>query len=298
MTVRYPHGIGIHAVVVVYNCELNETKTLKSLLRNFAIDPHGFSHFKLTIYDNSASAQTENLDIPFAYEYFHDPRNEGLAVAYNYAFKNSVDRGDQWLLLLDQDSVLPETFMANLFRDLQLVTGQDSIAAVVPKMRYLDKIFSPTRVFYGGIVRAIDPRHTGVYEHKNAFAIGSGSVIRISFLRQIRGFNEIFWMDCLDRWLFFMIGKMGRKVYVTASVIEHELSVMDFDKFMNIGRYRNILKYETIFMTMYASKVENLIFYVRLIKRAAYLFFAVSDRQYAALVLRHLMNITLRRTLK
>jgi GT2 family glycosyltransferase len=158
-------------------------------------------------------------------------------------------------------------------------------------MRYKKTIFSPTKVFFGGIVRTIDMRHRGICAFQNVFAIGSGCVIKVSFLQKIGGFNEVFWMDCLDRWLFLTINNMGGKVYVTDSIIDHEVSVMNYDKLMTEERYLNILNAETLFMKSYGSKIENYIFYSRLIKRAVYQLFTVSDKKYSLMTLRHLLSI-------
>lgn len=285
--------MSIVAILIVYNCKIQESKTLKSLLENYTAHPEVFKDFKLIIYDNSLSKQTNTIQIPFEHDYIHDPSNRGLAVAYNSALKHALDESRDWLLLLDQDSCLPEDFIHNLQVDLAIVENEKAIAAVVPKMRYNETIFSPTRVLYGGIVRAIDVRYKGVCAFKNAFAIGSGSVVRVSFLKNVGGFNELFPIDCLDRWLFLIINETGGKVYVTDSIIDHELSVMNYDMFMSESRYRSILKSETLFMKTYKSRIENYIFYLRLIKRAGHQFFTVSDKKYSLMTLRHLMKIVL-----
>lgn len=279
------------AVLVIYNCKIEEAKTLKSLLRNYAKNPRAFRNVRLIIYDNSLLEQSIHLTIPFEHQYIHDRNNEGLAVAYNYALNEAIKTSYAWLLLLDQDSSLPEDFIDNLSCDISIIDEDTTVTAVVPKMRYKKVIFSPTKVFFGGIVRAIDMRHRGICTFKNVFAIGSGCVIKVSFLQKIGGFNEVFWMDCLDRWLFLTINNMGGKVYVTDSIVEHEVSVMNYDKLMNEKRYYNILIYETLFMKSFTSRIENYIFYLRLIKRAVYLFFTVSDKKYSLMTLRHLMGI-------
>jgi GT2 family glycosyltransferase len=283
----------LFAILVIYNCKIEESKTFKSLLLNYIKDPKAFRNLKLLIYDNSLLAQAIHSPIPFEHQYFHDRNNKGLAVAYNYALNEAIKTSYDWLLLLDQDSFLPEDFIDNLSCDLSIINEDNTVTAVVPKMRYKKVIFSPTKIFFGGIVRAIDKRHRGICNFKNVFAIGSGCVTKVSFLQKIGGFNEVFWMDCLDRWLFLTINNVGGKVYVTDSIIEHEVSVMNFDKLMNEQRYYNILKYENLFMTSYKSRVENYIFYLRLIKRSVYLFFTVSDKKYSIMTLRYLMDIVM-----
>jgi len=279
------------AILVIYNCKIEESETFNSLLQNYKKNPKVFKNFKLIIYDNSLTAQAISLNISFEYEYVHDQNNKGLAVAYNYALNEAIKYAYDWLLILDQDSSLPEDFLDNLSCDISIIGDDTTVTAVVPKMRYKKMIFSPTKVFFGGIIRGIDKRHRGICTFKNVFAIGSGCVINVSFLQKVGGFNEVFWMDCLDRWLFLTINNMGGKVYVTDSVIEHEVSVMNFDKLMTEQRYYNILKYETLFMKSFKCRTENYIFYLRLIKRAVLLFFTVSDKKYSIMTLRHLMAI-------
>ncbi len=285
--------MSVIAALIIYNCKVQESKTFNSLLENYKKHPDVFKNFKLIIYDNSPLEQNISVEVPFEYQYVHDSSNRGLAVAYNCVLKHALDESRDWLLLLDQDSCLPEGFIHNLQVDLAIVENEKAIAAVVPKMRYNETVFSPTRVLYGGIVRAIDVCYKGVCKFKNAFAIGSGCVVRVSFLKNVGGFNELFPIDCLDRWLFLVINEAGEKVYVTDSIIDHELSVMNYDMFMSESRYRSILKSETLFMKIYKSRIENYIFYLRLVKRAVHQFFTVSDKKYSLMTLRHLTKIVL-----
>ena len=278
------------AVLVIYNCKIEEAKTLTSLLRNYEKSPRAFRNFRLIIYDNSLLEHAIHSKIPFEHLYVHD-RNNSLSVAYNYALYEAIKTSCDWLLMLDQDSSLPEDFIDNLSCDLSTIHEDTTVTAVVPKMCFQNVIFSPTTILFGGIVRAIDIRHKGICMFKNACAIGSGSVINVSFLQKVGGFNEMFRMDCLDRWLFYTINKMGGKVYVTDSIIEHELSVMNYDKYMNKERYLNILNAETLFMKSYGSQIENYIFYLRLIKRTVYQFLNVSDKKYSKMTICHLMRI-------
>lgn len=279
------------AVLVIYNCKIEEAKTLNSLLQNYANNPKAFKAFKLIIYDNSLLEQKMHLTIPFQHQYIHDRNNGGVAVAYNYALNEAIKTSSAWLLLLDQDSSLPEDFIDNLSSDLFILAEDTTVMALVPKMRYKKVIFSPTKILFGGIVRSIHIRHRGICTIKNVFAIGSGCLIAVSFLQKVGGFNEVFWLDCLDRWLFLTINNMGGKVYVTDSTIDHESSVRNIDKLMNEERYYNILKSEALFMKFFKSRIENGIFLLRLIKRAVYLFFTVKDKKYSLMTLRFLIAI-------
>ena len=282
----------IYAALIIYKSKIEDSKTINSLLENYSRSPKAFKTFKLVIYDNSPTAQEICLSIPFEYQYVHDASNSGLATAYNYALNKAIADSYNWLLILDQDSFLPDNFICNLFSDISGIEKDYTVAAIVPKMRYKKIFFSPSKDLFGGTLRPIDMQHKGICDFK-VFAIGSGTLVRISFLQKIGGFNKFYWLDFLDRWLFITINNMGGKVYVTDSIVDHELSVMDYDKFMSEERYCNVLKYETIFMRSFKSGAEKYIYYLRLLKRIIYLYVTVENKKYSLLTLRHLKNILL-----
>jgi GT2 family glycosyltransferase len=279
----------IVAIVVLYNCNIEKSQTIISLLNNYKNNKNYFNNFSLIIYDNGEFNQKSKIIIPFQYEYVHDSTNRGLAVAYNYSLKNFKTENNSWLFLLDQDSTLPIDFIYKLKLDLKIVQYNSEVVAVVPKMHHGNYFFSPSKILYGGTMRPIDMTHSGIYKN-NIFAIGSGSVIRYTFLKSINGFNEFFWIDSLDRWLYHIINKMGKSVFVSNIILEHELSIMNYGLLLNKKRYINIMKYETYFMFFYKSKTENFIYYLRLIKRTIYLFFKEKNKIFAYLTLNHLVN--------
>lgn len=277
-------------VIVLYNCQIEDSKTIKSLLLNFANNTIALSDFKIVIYDNSLTEQTiPDGKLPNC-KYFHNPNNEGLAVAYNFALKVSKEESCDWLLLLDQDSSLPKDFIIALFKNLRSISKYPNIFAVVPKMCYNGHFFSPSKVIFGGIHRPINMQTSGLCPFE-VFAIGSGSALKISFFQKIGGFNDFFWLDCLDRWIYYVINKYGGKVFITDIIIEHELSVMDYSKFVDEKRYSNIMTYETYFMQLYKSKLENLVYYFRLIKRIISFSLKKETQKYSHMTLKHLIFI-------
>lgn len=283
--------MSICAILIVYNRKVEETKTFNSLLRNRAKTPAAFKDLNLVIYDNSPEAQRPDpAAIPFEHEYVHSAENKGLAAAYNYALGKAAETGRGWLLLLDQDSDLPDDFIGDLSRELPLIEKDPAVSAVVPKMRYKDEYFSPSKDLFGGTARPIDMEHRGVCDFK-VYAIGSACAIRVSFLQSIGGFDEFYWLDFLDRWLFSVIGAKGGKVYVTDSVVDHELSILNYDKFMTEKRYANILRYETVFMREQKPAAERFVYYLRLVKRVAWLFFTAGNKNYSLMTLKHLLKV-------
>jgi GT2 family glycosyltransferase len=285
--------MAILAVLAVYNTKIKDSKTAQSLVKACNYKPQAFKTFKLVVYDNSPCRQVQCLEMPFQCEYKHDPNNNGLAGAYNYALDRAIDGNYDWILLLDHDTVLQEDFLFRLVSVSLDVQDNDNVAAIVPKAFYNGRFFSPSKVLFGGVHRPIDINHTGICDLQVA-AIGSGALVRMSFLKELGGLSRMFWLDCLDAWMFNAIYSSGRKVYVTDSIIEHELSVLSYDRFMTESRYQNILKYETIFMRSFKSKAENYFYLLRLLKRTVTLWFTVKNKRYSMMTLRHLVTLIFR----
>jgi GT2 family glycosyltransferase len=253
-------------------------------------DPKAFENLKLIIYDNGQINQKDDITVPFNFMYLNNSKNDGLAKAYNYALNYGISEDYNWLLLLDQDSSLTDNFISTLNFVIEQVESNDTIKAIVPKMVYKGDFFSPSKVLFGGIHRPIDMKIYGLCPFE-VFSIGSGCLVRISFFQKIGGFNNFFWLDCLDRWIFYEINKANGKVFITNSIIEHELSVMDYSKFVSEKRYVNIMKYETYFMKFYKTKTENFVYYIRLLKRAMSFLFSRKNRKFASMTFKHISEL-------
>ena len=275
----------------MYECEAEESKTLSSLQQAYKENPQAFSSFKLIIYDNSPEPHSRSLAIPFEHEYVHNPANEGVSAAYNYALQVAKREDYDWLLLLDQDTDLPEDYISALGEIVSSSARDENVAAIVPRVFHKGKFFSPSRVLFGGIHRPIDARHKGICDFQ-ATTIGSGVLLRRSFIEKAGGFSLVYWLDCLDHWIFNAIHSLGEKVYVADLSIEHELSVLDYDNLVTEQRYSNILKYETMFMRSYKSRLENYFYLIRLLKRTLALLFTVRNKKYSAMTFAYLLSLT------
>jgi len=282
--------MNIISIIVLYNCKIKDSKTIISLQRNYKEKPEIFSNFHIIIYDNGAFSQNADLKMPFDFSYINKPDNEGLAAAYNYALGIGEKKSSEWLLLLDQDSDLPNRFIFNLLEDIKYCKANPNVVGLVPRMITNGYVFSPSKVLPGGIHRPIDSRHFGISKSE-IFAVGSCSLVNISFLKSINGFNQLFWLDSLDRWLFMMIYSEGKNVFVSNSVVEHDLSIMDYGKSVSAKRYENIMKYETIFMILYKTRKDNIIYYTRLIKRLIFFSIKPSHWKYFLLTFQHLIKL-------
>jgi len=170
------------------------------------------------------------------------------------------------------------------------IDPDENVAAIVPKVFHKGVFFSPSRVLFGGIHRPIDVNHKGICDFQ-VTTIGSGVLLRSSFIEKAGGFSSVYWLDCLDSWIFNAIHSSGGKVYVAELPIEHELSVLDYDNLVTEQRYANILKYETMFMRSYKSRLENYFYLIRLLKRSLTLLLTVKKKKYALLTFEHLISL-------
>jgi len=282
--------MAILSILVMYKCAVEESKTIASLLQAYEQSPQAFGSFKLVIYDNSPESQSASLAIPFEHEYVHNPANEGVSAAYNYALQVAKEEDYEWLLLLDQDTCLTEGYIWAIGNIASGIDPDENVAAIVPKVFHKGVFFSPSKVLFGGIHRPIDVNHKGICDFQ-VTTIGSGVLLRSSFIEKVGGFSSVYWLDCLDSWIFNAIHSSGGKVYVTELSIEHELSVLDYNNFVTEQRYANILKYETMFMRSYKSRMENYFYLIRLLKRALTLLCTVKNKRYSAMTFSHLLSL-------
>jgi hypothetical protein len=149
---------------------------------------------------------------------------------------------------------------------------------------------SPTRILRGDIQRPLSAGHRGICEFEVA-AIGSGILVRCSFLQLIGGFDPKYWLDSADRKLFAQIWAGGGKVYVSEARLEHELSVFDFDRRVSETRYDNILKYEWMFQREYKRKTDHVILLVRLVYRSFRLLLTVQNKKYSVMTIRQCLRV-------
>ena len=124
--------MAILSILVLYECQAHESQTIRSLQRAYKERPQAFGSFKLIIYDNSPEPQRESLEFPFKHEYVHNPANEGVSAAYNYALQVAKRKDYDWLLLLDQDTDLPEDYISKLSNIISDPICDNNVAAIVP----------------------------------------------------------------------------------------------------------------------------------------------------------------------
>jgi GT2 family glycosyltransferase len=232
------------------------------------------------IYDNSPLGNS--ADLPPGWIYVSDPTNKGLPAAYNYALSLAKHAEAEWLLLLDQDSCLPKNFMENLQSEIASCHHLTEIAAIIPLVFSNKRQVSP---FLPKLGFDCPYTHSRSITSRWIAAINSATSIRMSFLESIGGFSTDFWLDYLDHWLFRKIYDNGRSVFVGAMEVEHSLSVANFNRGLELSRYKNVLAAEIAFTNHCLPAYWGPILVMRLIARAVKHIIFTRDKRMALLML-------------
>ena len=264
-------------IVVLYKCAPNDSLTIKGLLNNYKYNPKLFDHLKLIIYENDY-CDSKTVIFPFDSEHVRNQTNDGVAKAYNYALKAAIDTNFKWLLLLDQDTSIPDDFISKIFNKIDRTNTLD-VVAIVPKIYNYESQISPSKVCWGGVHRPFVANNLNS-TNLEINALGSGSIIFVDYIRGIGGFNEEYWLDGLDCWLYRKIYLSGKKLSLLDVELQHGLSIMDFKNNVSLDRYENMLKYEILFMSEYRTSLEMVYMIVRLFRRAFIVFYKTKHIEY------------------
>jgi GT2 family glycosyltransferase len=261
--------VKILAVVVRYQTPLSESPTLQGLCEALLSHPDLAPGYTVMIWDNSPEAIVNpHLSIPFLYR--HSKVNLGVSGAYNGAMEYALEHGYPWMLLLDQDTKITHGFLVAMLRHSEDLLPRQEIAAIAPTVRAGRIVVSPHRQLFSlsGRSRKYPAGECGIAPGE-AVAINSGCIMRVAHLRSVGGFSTDFWLDLSDNYVFHQFIVHGMKVWRAADVeLEHDLSVVDYDRLMTPWRYRNLSYAETAFYDLYKGQIENAVQTLRLFARA------------------------------
>jgi GT2 family glycosyltransferase len=251
----------ILAVIVLYRMDPSEAPAVRSLLASASTLVHGNPRLKVLLYDNAPSTNPQFPHSDFV-DYYAAPCNGGLADAYNYALRIAETEGYEWLFTLDQDSCIPGSIlhrMADLTRALQ---KKEQVVGIVPQLWEGAKSISPS---YVGLWRpkSVAKGFSGIPD-REITALNSATTWRVSYLREIGGFDLRFWLDYLDHALHRCAFRAGKRVYIAGDiVVQHELSTLDLGGRMSSARFDNLLSAESAFADLYKTPLERAMLLLR-----------------------------------
>jgi GT2 family glycosyltransferase len=258
----------ILAVVVRYQTPLSESIAFQGLCDAFSSHPEIARSYTVMIWDNSPEA-IPNSGLSHEFVYSHSKVNLCVSGAYNGAMQYAVEHGYPWMLLLDQDTKITHAALVGMLSHCHDLLSREEIAAIAPTVCVGSRIISPVEIRpLSSKGRNYPAGECGIASGE-ATAINSGCIIRVGSLRAIGGFSLGFWLDYSDIYVFHQFFLNGMKVWRAADVqLEHDLSIMDYDRLMTPWRCKNRSCAETAFTDLYNGSLENAILTLRLFARA------------------------------
>lgn len=231
-------------VLVLYRQKLEDSLSFTTLDKHLK-DVSKKESVQLLVYDNSpVGEQLESITYNYRnfeiMHYVHDSENSGLASAYEMAADLARNTGEQWLMLLDQDTYLTHDYLNEAFKLIENTTKKNIV--FVPQIVEKNKILSP--------LKDNQPVIPGRYVKQQIAAINSGTIINESTVREIGGFNQEFPLDYLDHWIFHMLNEKGIPIQVMKAKLTHSLSVSNIREVSN-HRLESILRAEKKFIYYY-----------------------------------------------
>ena len=254
------------AVVVLYHSNFADSQTVRRLMVALRDTPQLRDLLTLMIWDNSPQPLPDpQLPVPFLYR--HSGANLGPSGAFNRALLYAVEHGYSWLHLFDQDTAVTPPFLQTMLRHAARVDSQSEIALVAPTVTVRGSVVSPRRYLFNRH-RAYPLGEIGVAGGE-AFAINSACMARVAALRQVGGFSNEFWLDYSDIELCHRLFLHGFKLWRAADAqIDHEMTIMDYDRLMTPERYRNYSAAESAFNDLHKGSLENAAQTLRTLMRA------------------------------
>jgi GT2 family glycosyltransferase len=234
------------AVIGLYQTSADNSVAFQSLKESCSELTRDRARVNILLYDNTPGKAC-SAEIAPNIRYYTNGRNDGLAVAFNFALKMAVVAGCDWLITLDQDTTFPANFLTRIAEVADRVKDDPQIAAIVPQISGEGRILSPNWFWAGAIPRWFPQGFVGVAKHPT-YAFNSGSTLRISALREIGGYSPWFWLDHCDSLLYHELNRRGKKIFIAGDLqVNHNFSMLDKNTRMSGSRYHNMLLSEAAF---------------------------------------------------
>lgn len=249
-------------VLVVYHRALSDVlpwNTIASWLeRGHSTDCH-----HCLIYDNSPEPFVDGKSLPDNVTLIWNPKNGGTANAYAEGAKCAAQRGYRWLLLLDQDTVLPSDYLDCA---QQSASAMPKAVALVPRIRHGFQLVSPATITPWGSVRPDPTPQEGV---GMTTAISSGMFIRRSAIASIR-FPPDVWLDYVDHWICRKLADRRLEIGIIDVDLSHDLSIRT-PKTLSSERLLSILAAEGAFYRILGRRARFVLPFRRIVRAVRYL---------------------------
>jgi len=225
----------VEILIVLYKTTPEKSLTLQSLCSSIKkLD----ADYSVLVYNNSPEIKIPDTK---DYKVYTPKENVMLGGAYSYALSEAVANNREWLLLLDQDTELTDSYFKEINRFLSL-ENKDEYAAALPVLECNGKTISPFACSAKLGVFGKDRHRLTPERGEYLSAFNSATLLNVKAISSIGGFNKEFPLDMLDHWYFYKLYKAGYKTFVLSAKLNQQLSLLAGG--MSKGRYLNYLDAE------------------------------------------------------
>lgn len=194
--------------------------------------------------------------------YFHTGKNERLSIVYNTIIKKFRTEFE-WLILLDDDSVLDELYINSLDGFFKGNLNNPLVNFAVPKIYNKGSMISPG--FVKGVRGiALNDIDSGITERKDIVAMMSGTILNLSSSLPEKPFDERLSFYGVDTKFFRDTLAQGNKLYILQTQLTHDSALRDTTLSFNDNypRLKNLLlSKKIIFSDLPFFKVRVLCYY-------------------------------------
>jgi len=257
----------ILAIVVLYKMTFDQSPSVSSLLKAISEDGALAKAIDLMVCDNTPYEQA--VPANFSGRFYRDLTNPGLAHWYNVALRTAEQNGIPWLLRFDQDTEVTASYIAEVLAQTAALEEDRQIVAMVPKLVQNGIVCSPLTPPTYRHPRPFDKSFTGVATSELR-AFNSGSILRVSALKDTGGFPEDFPLDFLDYATFTVLQSRGGRLFVLDSILKHDLSSNNVRRTdtVAVAQHRGTLIAERKFYKLYGSALDRVYRRIRLLRGA------------------------------
>jgi rhamnosyltransferase len=225
------------AGIVIYNP--NEFRLRQVLSKLTRVD------VKLFLYLNS------DLDFDFIDELHQinisilgTKQNEGLGKGLNEISYNAINDGYEWLLVLDQDSVIDE----KVFEQYSIYLDMENLGLISPV------------VVEENLKSYIHEKYQREYEFILNH-ITSGSYIKLEYLKKMGMFEEQFFIDSLDTDLAIRLNLNGiRQIRVNSVKMYHQTGMIEVSNLKIIRKEDSSFRFKNLIKTNHSNERIRFIF--------------------------------------
>lgn len=230
----------IQIIIVLYKTILQESISYQSFKKYCASLTVPYT---LLIYNNSPE-----VTIPLSTEYtlINATSNRYLQGAYSEALQLAQQNKADWLLLLDQDTALTAEYFSSISNFLYQDNATDYCAAVpnlCQESIHLSPCCYPKWVgpFWQSYLKPYTNKIAEERKSEIYMAFNSATLLSVSAICQVGGFDEQYPLDMLDYRYFYQLHLQGGKMYVLDTVLQQKLSLLSIEDSMSIERYKSYL---------------------------------------------------------